>query len=209
MSDNLSQKHLYEGVKSIIETNHQHLHFYQHKLFTLFSLAFQFYLYKSTKEPGIYLIRVEDRHLADKLARKAKDADTRKFFCQLLPHGRLKFKSSSFYLDYFQTSSWKQTCSLDPQKIKGSLIVKNTSRNPMEHEYLSDENEAEKQNFQQQLYYTTLRGIAAHSIVIAYESEFTESHKWDFPFIQRDEERALAGVKLSQNFKLETTDSED
>ena len=79
MSDQLSKKDLYESVKTLVELNQPHIHLNQHKLFTLFSIAFQYMLFRSTKVPGAYIIRVEDSQLVDKLQRRAKDPSTRKF----------------------------------------------------------------------------------------------------------------------------------
>ena len=52
----MDKKHLYEGVKALVnEQEHNHLQLSQQKLFTLFSIAFQYFLYKSTKNPGAYV----------------------------------------------------------------------------------------------------------------------------------------------------------
>ena len=78
MSNDLTKQDLYEGVKTLIETDAIHVHLPQQKLFTLFSVGFQYLLFQSTRNPGSYVIRVEDGHLAEKLAKKAKDPSTRK-----------------------------------------------------------------------------------------------------------------------------------
>ena len=82
-SSDLSKKVLYESVKTLVDTSAPHILLPQQKLFTLFSIAFQYLLFCSTKKEGIYLIRVEDSSLSDKLAHRAKDSSTRKFMQSL------------------------------------------------------------------------------------------------------------------------------
>ena len=77
MSGDITKQDLYEGVKTLIETDALHIHLTQQKLFTLFSVGFQYLLFESTRNPGAYIIRVEDGYLADKLAKKSKDPSTR------------------------------------------------------------------------------------------------------------------------------------
>jgi len=67
----LDKSTLYEAVKTLVENPAKHIHLDQQKLFTLFSVAFQYILFRSTKHPGHYIIRIEDSMLAEKLARKA------------------------------------------------------------------------------------------------------------------------------------------
>ena len=102
----LTKELLYEGVKTLLESNKNHIHLPQQKLYTLFSLAFQYMLYNSTKDAGAYIIRIEDGQLAEKLARKAKDDVTRKFMQRLMLPRRLKYGNSTFYLDFFHIGSW-------------------------------------------------------------------------------------------------------
>ena len=131
MSKDISKQDLYEGVKTLIESDIVHIHLPQQKLFTLFSIGFQFLLFQSTKNPGAYIIRVEDGHLAEKLAKKAKDPSTRKFMQSLLIPRKLKYEKSVFYLDYFHFGSWNLTNDIPKEKIQGAIIVKNTSNKPM------------------------------------------------------------------------------
>ena len=84
MKRDLNKNDLYESVKALVECESSHIHLHQHKLFTLFSVAFQYLLYMSTKKPGAYIIRIEDSQLAEKIARKAKDLSSRKFLQTLL-----------------------------------------------------------------------------------------------------------------------------
>src|SRR6476661_2229035 len=100
MSGDITKQDLYEGVKTLIETDAVHVHLPQQKLFTLFSIGFQYLLFESTRKPGAYIIRVEDGQLAEKLAKKAKDPSTRKFMSSLLISRKLKYERSVFYIDY-------------------------------------------------------------------------------------------------------------
>ena len=131
MSGDLTKQDLYEGVKTLIETDAVHVHLTQQKLFTLFSVGFQYLLFESTRNPGAYIIRVEDGYLAEKLAKKSKDPSTRKFMQSLMIPRKLKYEKSFFYLDYFHFGSWNMTSEIPREKIKAALIVKNTSSKPM------------------------------------------------------------------------------
>lgn len=47
MAIDLDKKHLYESVKQLVETEeHPHIHLAQQKLYTLYSIAFQYMLYR-------------------------------------------------------------------------------------------------------------------------------------------------------------------
>ena len=125
----LDKSTLYEAVKTLVETPARHIHLDQQKLFTLFSIAFQYILFRSTKHPGHYIIRIEDSLLAEKLAKKAKDETTRKFMMRLLVPRRLAYGNSTFHLDYFPLATWGTTKDLPKEKIQGAIVVKNTSHN--------------------------------------------------------------------------------
>ena len=56
----LNKETLYEGVKSLVDVEADHIHLTQKKLYTLFSLAFNYMLYRSSKEPGHYIIIVDE-----------------------------------------------------------------------------------------------------------------------------------------------------
>ncbi|MEX1099848.1 MAG: hypothetical protein WEB87_05450, partial [Bacteriovoracaceae bacterium] len=86
----LTKEALYEGVKLLVDSDSSHIHLPQQKLYTLFSIGFQYLLYKSTKEAGHYIIRVEDSYLLDKLQKKSKDQSTRRFMQSLALPRRLK-----------------------------------------------------------------------------------------------------------------------
>ena len=91
----LDKTTMYEAVKSLLEEEAPHLHLDQQKLFTLFSIAFQYILFRSTKYPGHYIIRIEDSFLADKLARKAKER-ARGFTWKRCAEGTFQFISDTY-----------------------------------------------------------------------------------------------------------------
>lgn len=190
MNSELKKEHLYESVKRLVEGEADHVHLDQHKLFTLYSVAFQYMLYMSTKNPGAYLIRLEDAHLADKLTRKAKDRESRNFLDKMLLPRRIKFGKSTFYLDYFQISTWSQTNDVPDDKWRAALIVKNTSSKPMEGE-IEEEGEEIKvsetfkgeQIFSDKYFYiNTIKEFIPKTITIAYEEEIPGSRPVQFDF---------------------------
>jgi hypothetical protein len=206
MARDLEKKDLYESVKTLVECEKKHIHLTQHKLFTLFSLAFQYMLFQSTKKPGAYIIRIENSQLTDKLARKAKDPSTRKFIQSLLLPRKLKYQKSTFYLDFFHIGSWNMTSEIPKEKIKGAIIIKSTQTTPLQGEVPvteSDEeeeaeaNELKKFNFPEDYYYLSLQENCPKTIVIAFEKEFEDVTKLTFPFIKDEEERNLKGVTIS------------
>ncbi len=201
----LSKEQLYEGVKTLVEHPCPHVHLSQQKLFTLFSVAFQFLLFRATKQPGHYIIRIEDSFLADKLARKAKDETTRKFLQRIIVPRRLTYGNATFHLDYFNLSTWGTTKDLPKEKIQGAVIVKNTSNNPLIDEgdfrHVDPENmqnEAAKQLFGEQYYLTSLMEFCPRTVTIAFETEYQGTEKVQFPFIE-DEESMGTGVKVSSD----------
>lgn len=204
----LSKQELYESVKTMIETvaEHPHIHLPQHKLFTLFSIGFQYLLYQSTKSPGAYIIRVEDSALADKLARKSKDESTRRFIQNLLLPRKLKFGGSTFFLDFFHLGSWNMTNEIAREKLRAALIVKNTSNRPMSEspqdltELVEDEQwrqEAQGIDLPRDYYVTFLKDVVPQTITIAFEQEFDALHPVEFSFIKKEKERTVSGVTLS------------
>src|SRR3989339_1189447 len=104
MKKDLSKQELYEAVKMLVDTDdsHPHIHLNQHKLFNLYSIAFQYMLYRSTKNPGAYIIRIEDSHFAEKISKRAKDPSSRKFLQALLLPRKIKYNSSTLFLDFFK-----------------------------------------------------------------------------------------------------------
>ncbi len=112
----------------------------QHKLFTLVSISFQHLLFTSTKNPGTYVIRVQDGVLAEKIAKRAKDPSTRRFFQSLLLPRKLKFGRSTLLLDFFNVGSWSQTVrdavsgperNSKSKQLKGALVIKNPKAPPI------------------------------------------------------------------------------
>jgi len=207
MSRDLSKKDLYEGVKTLVERRDSpHIHLSQHKLFSLFSIGFQYLLYKASKAPGNYIIRIENSSLADKLAKRSKDPSTRRFITSMLLPRKLKYNNSTFYLDFFHIGSWNMTKDLAMENIKGALIVKTTSSKPMEDisvpfQELETESEEkpEVQDLPQNYFLTSLQSSVPETIIVAYENQFENVQKINFPFIKKDAQKILGGVKISEN----------
>jgi len=200
MNNDLSKNDLYEGVKSLIETDAIHVHLPQQKLFTLFSVGFQYLLFQSTRNPGAYIIRVEDGHLAEKLAKKAKDASTRKFMQSLLIPRKLKYEKSVFYLDYFHPGSWNLTSEIPKDKLQAALVVKNTSNRPM----LDMENGLEDENLALEViknghYLKALMESAPRTITVAFEETFEGTTRVHFPFIKKEREKTVSGVTINDD----------
>lgn len=202
----LDKSTLYEAVKTIVESPAKHIHLDQQKLFTLFSIAFQYILFKSTKNPGHYIIRIEDSMLAEKLARKAKDETTRKFMGRLLIPRRLAYGNSTFHLDYFPLATWGVTKDLPREKIQGAIVVKNTSHNPLIDEsdfrHVSDDDQAVAL-FGKHYYLNTLMEISPRTIMIAFEEEFEGLEPIQFDFIEEKSERMIDGVMISSDVQFE------
>ncbi|MCR9203633.1 MAG: hypothetical protein NXH75_03585, partial [Halobacteriovoraceae bacterium] len=169
----LSKEDLYTSVKALVETEDKHIHLDQQKLFTLYSIAFQYLLFLSTKSPGAYIIRIEDSALAEKLARKSKDSSTRRFMQSLMLPRKLKYQKSTFFLDFFHVGSWALTADIPKEKIKGAVIVKNTSNKPMtEIEIDEDTEEVDPMaGLPPDYYLTSLTEFIPKTITIAYEWE--------------------------------------
>lgn len=202
----LDKSTLYEAVKTLVETPARHIHLDQQKLFTLFSIAFQYILFRSTKHPGHYIIRIEDSLLAEKLAKKAKDETTRKFMMRLLVPRRLAYGNSTFHLDYFPLATWGTTKDLPKEKIQGAIVVKNTSHNPLIDE--SDfrhitEDEQAVNLFGKHYYLTSLMDIAPKTIMIAFEEQYEELEPIQFDFIEEKSERLVDGVRISDDIQFE------
>lgn len=210
MKKDLGKQELYDAVKTLVEADSEHIHLTQHKLFTLFSIAFQFMLFRSTKKPGAYILRIEDSLLAEKLARKSKDASTRRFIQSLLLPRKLKFQKSTFYIDFFHVGSWNLTKDLPREKIQGAIIVKNTSSKPMTELMAPSTNEDGEEveedimaALPEDYYYTSLREFVPSTITIAYETELPGSEPLEFGFIQKEKERTASGVTISGNIDLD------
>ncbi|OUS00198.1 hypothetical protein A9Q84_03165 [Halobacteriovorax marinus] len=206
MKSDISKEDLYESVKALVECEKPHIHLDQHKLFTLFSIAFQYILFLSTKNPGAYIIRIEDSALADKFARKSKDSSTRKFMQSLMVPRKLKFKKSMFFLDFFHIGSWNLTKDIDPTKIKGAIIVKNTGSKPME---FTDTEEGEVDimaSLPKDYFHTSLTDFVPKTITIAYEHEFENVEILNFPFIKQDVVQTISGVTIGKDIDWDKLD---
>lgn len=200
--NDLTKEQLYESVKSLQESAGPHLHLNQQKLFTLSSIAFQYLLFKSTKNPGVYLIRIEDGHLADKLAHKSKDDTTRRFMEKLLLPRRLKFGDSTFILDYFKESSWERIQEMPISRYRAALVVRNTTRRPFQ-ELDEDQNAAAALAAAHNLdFMPRLMGHFAQTLTIAYDVTIPDAQVVRFDFIT-EEEQNLSGVKLADHLSLD------
>jgi len=202
----LPKQVLYESVKTLWDCTSPHIHLNQQKLFTLTSIAFQYLLYKSTKNSGIYLLRVEDSYLLDKLIRKSKDDTTRKFIDRMALPRRLKYQNSTFILDYFNKNSWSDFSSMPSNKLESALIIRNTTRRPfeeIEHDELDlEENStaaSEKSKDQDELFfYAQLQELFNETISIAYGPDIPNTETIRFDFI-KEEEDTLYGVKIAKD----------
>lgn len=199
---NLDREELYLGVKTLIESEYCHIHLHQHKLFTLFSIAFQHFLYLSTKQKGYYLIRIEDGPLAEKLSHKAKDETTRKFIQRLLVSRKLKYGESTFYLDYFHIGSWSLVSDLPKDQIQGALIVKNTIDCPLQEGDPLLTSVLGETPFPQDYYYTSLREFVPRTTVIAFDQEFPGNVKLAIPFIKDNEMKLVSGVTMAEDLDI-------
>lgn len=202
----LDKATLYEAVKTLVEIPAKHIHLDQQKLFTLFSVAFQYILFLSTKNPGHYIIRIEDTLLAEKLARKAKDETTRRFLSRMIIPRRLSYGNSTFHLDYFPLATWGVTKDLPKEKLQGAIIVKNTSHNPLIDEsdfrhVTMDEQAAEL--FGKNYYLSTLMDIVPRTITIAFNENYENLDIVRFDFIEEKSERMVDGVRISEDIQFE------
>ncbi len=206
----LTREQMYESVKALVEAESPHIQLSQQKLFTLFSIAFQYLLYRSTKSPGHYILRIQDSYLAEKLARKAKDEITRKFMYKLLLPRRYKYGQSSFHLDFFNVNTWNATKDLPQEKIQGALIVKNTSSNPLHESVFIDGPTEEEEAFQmpdlpKDYYLTSLVDFVPKTITIAFGEKFEGLEDMRFGFIKESAE-IVNGVRIASDVKIQDFD---
>jgi len=207
MNKDLAKNELYEGVKQLVEledTNHLLLN--QHKLYTLFSLAFQYMLFRSGKNPGAYIIRLEDAQLGEKLARKAKDPTSRKFLQALLLPRKLKVEKSVFYLDFFHFGTWNLTNDISKDKIQAALIIRDSNPRPM-NAVLEVQSEDEllqfSQNFPADYYYQSLKEFVPKILMIdcfTTDEALTPCH---FAFIKKDKEKSFQGVTINEDIDID------
>ena len=197
MNKDISKAELYKGVKALLETTAPHIVLTQHKLFTLYSLAFQYLLFLSTKNPGYYILRPEGPYLAEKIGRKAKDDISRKFMQKILIPRRLKYGQSTFYLDFFHTGTWAITKDLPRDKIRAALIIKDTIVRPMKD--IQEENTDLVKELPPDYYLTSLTDFIPRTITIAYDCKNEKLHPVEFPFIEKKDDPLPPGVKLASN----------
>lgn len=205
---NLSKEVLYEGVKFLLESDAKHIHLTQQKLYTLYSLAFNYFLYKSGNNPGHYIIRIEDSYLLEKLIRKAKDDTSRKFLQKMALPRKLKYGNSTFHVDFFNFSTWANTNEIPKDKVKGAIIVKNTNKSPIGHDFTDDEEVLETLKILPPNYYLdSLRDFVPNTIVIAYEEIFEGSTPVVFPFIKEEEsQKIVKGVSIASGINVDDVD---
>lgn len=205
-SSDLTKEQLYESVKSLVECQASCIHLSQQKLFTLFSIAFQYILFCSTKDKGHYIIRIEDSFLADKLAKKSKDEMTRKFMEKLTIPRRFRYQDSTFHLDYFNVNTWTATNDLPKDKVKGALVVKNTSNNPVIEEgdfrHMEENINNESGVIPKNYYLTSLQSFVPKTIVIAFEAQYDGVERLTFPFIKDKDQETVSGVRVSGEIDL-------
>lgn len=197
----ITKEDLYEGVKSIIDSGEPHIHLCQQKLYTLYSIGFNYLLFESERNPGHYIIRVEDSYLLDKIGRKAKDDTSRKFIYKMNLPRRLKYGNSMFHLDFFSFTTWANTNELPKEKIKGALIVKNASKSPIGSDFTDDEDvQAVLANLPKDYYRQSLIEFVPKTITIAYEENYENSHLLKFPFIKDEgDSKVLKGVQIASD----------
>ncbi len=198
----LSKEILYSGVKSIIDLDKQHIHLPQQKLYTLFSVAFNYLLYKSQNEPGHYIIRCEDSSLLEKIIRKAKDDTSRKFMNKMALPRKLKYGNSMFHLDFFHFGSWAKTNEIPKDKIKFALIVKSTNKSPMKS-FIEDEENGDAVNLPENYYLESLLSFVPKTITIAFDEQFENTDQLFFDFIKEEPNEKLArGVNIYHDIDL-------
>lgn len=206
-TNDLSKETLYEGVKTLIESNSPHIHMSQQKLYTLVSIGFQYLLYNSTKEPGHYVIRVEDSYLLDKIQKKAKDNSTRKFMQKLALPRRFKYGNAVFHLDFFNFSTWANTNELPKDKVRAALIIKNASKKPIGMDASEDDDEQVKaimESLPSDYYLSSLKDFVPKTITIAFDEIYEGVQEIKFPFIIDEPKEKLAhGVKISEDVNFD------
>ncbi len=209
MGRDLKKELLYESVKTLVECDERHILLAQPKLYTLFSISFQYMLFQSQKECGAYIIRVEDSKLAEKLARKSKDPSTRKFIQSILIPRKIKYGKSMFYIDFFNINSWNMTAEIPPEKIKGAIIVKDANDKPMT---FSEESEADMElkeaiaALPENYYLEFLKEVCPKTVTISFDAQFNGLHNIEFPFIKKEETKTISGVTIAKDISWDNID---
>lgn len=199
----IDKTHLYHSVKSLVESEQDCILLDQPKLYTLVSIAVQYFAYRSTKKPGAYIIRIEDGELAHKILRNAKDPNTYKILQKLNVTRKLKYQNSTFYLDFFSPQSWNITSALPSEKIQGALVIHQTpSHNPFDEKESTEEEEI-VENLPPFYHLMGLCEVCPKTIAIAYEKEIPGFSPVRFSFIPDENERMMKGVKVSKDIDLD------
>ena len=208
----LDKNTLYEGVKLLLECENKHIHLPQQKLYTLFSVGFNYLLYLSTKQSGHYIIRVEDSYLLEKIQRKSKDETSRKFMEKLALPRRFKYGQSTFHLDFFNFSTWANTNELPKERIQAALIVKNATKTPVGinrfSEEVTDPAEAKLlESLPENYYLSSLLNFVPKTVTIAFDETFEGVTPIKFPFIKdEDKHRVAKGVSIAADIDWENLD---
>ena len=209
----LDKNTLYEGVKLLLECENNHIHLPQQKLYTLFSVGFNYLLYLSTKQAGHYIIRVEDSYLLEKVQRKSKDETSRKFMEKLALPRRFKYGQSTFHLDFFNFSTWANTNELPKEKIKAALIVKNATKKPVGGNSFiesADEQAPEVkllESLPEDYYLTSLLNFVPKTVTIAFDEQYPNLTPINFPFIKDEpKERLVKGVSIAADIDWDNLD---
>jgi hypothetical protein len=156
----------------------------------------------SVLNPGSYILRIEDGILYDKLVKRSKDLSTRNFLQALLLPRKLKFKDSLFFLDFFNVSTWQRTNEIPRDKIKGALVIKNSTNRPMVEPRFLDERTEEENLLPKNFYYSSLQKLSPKTIIVAFGETFENTKTVEFPWIKKNEEK-FAGVTFSKSLNLE------
>jgi len=206
----LAKELMYEGVKALVEADAAHIHLSQQKLYTLFSLAFNYFLYQSGKKPGHYIIRVENSYLLEKLIKKSKDETSRKFLQKMALPRRLKYGPSVFHIDFFNFATWANTNELPKSKIQGALIVKNATKSPIGHDFTETDDESVLETIKAlppHYYVHSLRESAPNTITIAFDEQIEGLQDVRFPFIKEEDSRdRLKGVSIAKDINIDDID---
>lgn len=203
----LTKELMYQGVKKLCECDINHIHMPQQKLYTLYSIAFNYFLFESGRNPGHYIIRVEDSYLLEKLIRKSKDQTSRKFLQKLALPRKFKYQHSMFHLDFFNFTTWANTNELPKEKIKGALIVKNATKSPLDRTIADDEEVIAAMSALPENYYVhSLTEFVPKTVTIAFEEMFEGLDQVTFDFI-KDENVSMRGVSLASDINLDDLES--
>jgi hypothetical protein len=157
-------------------------------------------LFLSTKNPGAYIIRLENSQLAEKLARKAKDTSTKNFLQSLMLPRKLKFKKSMFFLDFFHVGSWNLTSTVPQEKIKGIIIVKRTPGVDFEINMNMEEEEDNPHAEIPKTHYIDSVDHMKSKVIFIHSEGAKEGYKnVSFPFIKKEEPKSVGGVTIRED----------